>query len=90
MNKTKKILILSNNFNKNKNIETTISAAKPPIFWKDKEITKKQIMLWKPENLKKLIYKLGDIELQIKKNIDNSINVVTNFILEIPLTNSNN
>ena len=90
LNKTKKILILSNNFNKNKNIETTISAAKPPIFWKDKEITKKQIMLWKPENLKKLIYKLGDIELQIKKNIDNSINVVTNFILEIPLTNSNN
>ena len=90
LNKTKKILILSNNFSKNKNIEKTISAAKPPIFWKDKEITKKQIMLWKPEHLKKLIYKLGDIELQIKKNIDNSINVVTNFILEISFTNSNN
>ena len=90
LNKTKKILVLSNNFSKNKNIEKTISAAKPPIFWKDKEITKKQIMLWKPKNLKKLIYKLGDIELQIKKNIDNSINVVTDFILEVPLTNSNN
>ena len=47
-------------------------------------------MLWKPENLKKLIYRLGDVELQIKKNIDNSINVVTNFILEISFTNSNN
>ncbi len=90
LNKTKKILILSNNFSKNKNIEKTISSAKPPIFWKDKEITKKQIMLWKPEHLKKLIYKLGDIELQIKKDIDNSINIITNFILEISFTNSNN
>ena len=90
LNKSKKILILSNDFNKNKNIEKTISAAKPPIFWKDKEITKKQIMLWKPENLKKLIYKLNDIELQIKKNLSNSLKVVTDFILEIPLTDPNN
>ena len=90
LNKTKKILILSDDFSKNKNIERTISIAKPPIFWKDKEITKKQIMLWKPENLKKLIYKLGDIELQIKKNLNNSINVVTDFILELSLTESNN
>jgi len=90
LNKSKKILILSNDFSKNKNIEKTISAAKPPIFWKDKEITRKQIMLWKPENLKKLIYKLNDIELQIKKNLSNSLQVVTDFILEIPLTDPNN
>ena len=90
MNRSKKILSLRRQFETNNDLELTISSAKPPIFWKDKEITKKQIMLWKPENLKKLIYRLGDVELQIKKNIDNSINVVTNFILEIPLTNSNN
>ena len=90
LNKTKKILILSNDFSKNKNIEKTISTAKPPIFWKDKEITRKQIMLWKPENLKNLIYKLSDIELRIKKNLNNSIQVVTDFILEIPLANPNN
>ena len=90
LNKTKKILNLSNDFNKDKNIERTISSAKPPIFWKDKEITKKQIMMWNPKNLKKLIYKLTDIELEVKKNLDNAINVVTNFILEVTLTNSNN
>ena len=90
LNKSKKILILSIDFSKNKNIEKTILAAKPPIFWKDKEITRKQIMLWKPENLKKLIYKLNDIELQIKKNLSNSLQVVTDFILEIPLTDTNN
>ena len=90
LNKTKKILILSNDFSKNKSIEKTISSARPPIFWKDKEITKKHIMLWKPKNLKTLIYKLNDIELQIKKNLTNSLQVVTDFILEIPLTDSNN
>ena len=43
LNKSKKILKLSNEFENNKNIDLTISSAKPPIFWKDKEITKQQI-----------------------------------------------
>jgi DNA polymerase-3 subunit delta len=79
--KAKKLLILSKTFETNKNIDLTISSAKPPIFWKEKEITKQQIYKWKPENIKKLIYTLGDTELQIKKNINNSINLITDFIL---------
>ena len=43
LNKLKKILKLSNEYEKNKNIDLTISSAKPPIFWKDKEIVKQQI-----------------------------------------------
>ena len=54
LNKSKKILELSTSFKANKNIELTISSAKPPIFWKDKEITKKQVRQWKPENIKNL------------------------------------
>ena len=61
LNKSKRILQLSTEFEKNKNIELTISTAKPPIFWKDKEITKKQVKQWKPENIKKLIYRLNEI-----------------------------
>ena len=49
LNKSKKILQLVKEFENNKNIELTISSAKPPIFWKDKEITKQQIKKWKPE-----------------------------------------
>jgi len=90
LNKSKKILELSTNFKANKNIELTISSAKPPIFWKDKEITKQQIYKWTPENIKKLIYKLNDLELQIKKNIDNSINLITDFILEQSSPRTNN
>ncbi len=90
LNKSKRILQLSKEFEKNKNIDLTISFAKPPIFWKDKEITKKQLNLWGPKNIKKFIYKLGEIELLIKKNINNSINLITDFILEQSTLESNN
>ena len=71
--KAKKLLVLSTTFEINKNINLTISSAKPPIFWKEKEITKQQIYKWKSKNIKELIYALSEIELQIKKNINNSI-----------------
>ena len=79
--KAKRLLELSKTFETNKNIDLTISSAKPPIFWKEKEITKQQIQKWKPENIKNLIYALSETELQIKKNINNSINFITDFIL---------
>ena len=82
LNKSKRILKLCNEFENNKNIETTISSAKPPIFWKDKEIVKQQIYKWKPEKIKKLIYELFEIELIVKKNLNNSVNLVTDFILD--------
>jgi len=90
LNKSKKILELSSNFQNNKNIDLTIASAKPPIFWKDKEITKQQIYKWKPEHIKKLIYKLGEIELLIKKNVNNSINIITDFILHQSSLTTNN
>jgi len=82
LNKLKKILQLSKELEKNNNLEKTISEARPPIFWKDKEITKKQISIWKTKNIKNLIYKLNEIELSVKKNVNISINLITNFILE--------
>ena len=90
LNKAKKILKLSSEFQNNKNIDLTISSAKPPIFWKDKEITKQQIYKWTPENIKQLIYKLSEIELLIKKNINNSINLIIDFILNQASSSTNN
>ena len=88
--KAKKLLSLSKTFETNKNIDLTISSAKPPIFWKEKEITKQQIQKWKPKNIKKLIYALSETELQIKKNINNSINLITDFILFHSSSTTNN
>ena len=90
LNKSKKILLLLGEFKNNKNIDLTISSAKPPIFWRDKEITKQQIYKWTPKNIKELIYKLSEIELLIKKNLNNSINLVTDFILDQSSSNTNN
>lgn len=88
--KLKKILVLSSEFKNNKNIDLTLSGAKPPIFWKDKEIVKQQIFNWEPENIKKLIYRVNEIEHLIKKNMQNSINLIRDFILEQLNSKTNN
>ena len=67
INKLKKILILSKEYELNRDIEKTIEKAKPPIFWKDKEITKKQIENWTSKKIEELINQINRIELQIKK-----------------------
>ena len=90
LNKSKKIDKLILEFKKNKNIDLTISSSKPPIFWKDKEITKQQITKWSPRHIKELIYSLNQLELTIKKNLANSINIITDFIIEKSAAKTNN
>jgi len=80
--KSKKILNLINQYENNNDIDLTISSAKPPIFWKDKDITKQQIYKWKSRDIKRLIYKLCEIEFLVKKNNKNAINIITDFILD--------
>ena len=82
LNKAKRILRLSYDYEINKNIDLTISSAKPPIFWKDKEIIKQQIFKRKTDNIKELIFKINGIEMLIKKNLNNSVNLITNFLIE--------
>ena len=88
--KAKKILSLSIEYNKNKDINQTINSARPPIFWKEKDIVKTQLNKWTPEKIRELIYLINDIELQIKKNYNNSILLVTDFILNQEYSKTNN
>ena len=88
--KAKKILKLSLELEKSNDLNKTIASAKPPIFWKDKEIVKTQLSKWKSDKIKKLIYQLNDIELQIKRNFNNPILITTNFILEQSSSELNN
>ena len=68
--------------NKNKkNLDETISSFRPPIFWKDKEIVKQQINNWPLKNVEDLIYNIGEIELLIKKNSTNSLDILSDFII---------
>ena len=51
-------------------------------FWKDKEIIKQQIKNWSYNKAKSLLYEINEVELLIKKNPVNSINILSNFIIE--------
>jgi len=82
LKKTKRLLKLIQDFKITKNLEKTITNAKPPIFWKEKEITKQQLNKWSDYNAQKLIVEINETELQLKRLPVNSINLVTNFLLE--------
>ena len=90
LSKAKRILKLAIQFEKNKDINKTINSAKPPIFWKEKNIVKIQLNKWKPEKIKKLIDSINNIELETKKNFNNSILITTNFIFEKGCSDINN
>ena len=82
LNKLKRLSNLIINYNNNKNLDKTIANAKPPIFWKDKQLVKGQINKWTYKQIKKLIFEINEIELQIKQNKLNPINIVSNFIFD--------
>ncbi len=79
--KAKRLLKLIQNFENSQNIEKTISSYKPSIFWKEKEVVKQQILKWNINEVKKLIYRINDIEITIKKNSLNSLNIISDFII---------
>ncbi len=83
LSKLKRLLKLQEELKSSKNIDGVISSFKPPIFWKDKEIIKKQISNQNHETVKNLINKTNETELLIKKYPQSSINIMTNFILEM-------
>ena len=90
LSRTKRILKLAMELEENKDINKTINSAKPPIFWKEKEIIKVQLNKWKTKKIKELIKNINDVELKIKKNYNNSTLIVTNFILEKSRSEINN
>ena len=90
LQRTKKILSLLENIKYEKDIEKVISLHKPPIFWKDKPVIKKQLQVWSYDSIKNLIYRLNDIEIEIKKNSSLSLILMKNFIYEILEKKTNN
>ena len=80
--KSKRLLKLTTELERNKNIDQVISASKPPIFWKDKDVVKKQLKIWNKESTIALIQNINEVELQLKKNAGSSLNILQNFIIE--------
>ena len=59
-----------------------ITACNEPAKEVEKETVKKQILNWGPENIKKIINKINQLEIQIKKNSYNPINIILDFMFE--------
>ncbi|MDA9707025.1 DNA polymerase III subunit delta [Candidatus Pelagibacter sp.] len=81
--KTKKMLNLLENMKNQKDIDKVILEHRPPIFWKDKPVIKKQLQLWTLKAISELIFNLNNIELKIKKNSALSLILMKNFIYEV-------
>ena len=80
LSKSKRLLRIRNEIENNQNIDQVISSFKPPIFWKEKEIVKKQAQSWSTSEIKEIIFKINDLEALVKKNTVNSMLFVSNFI----------
>ena len=66
-----------------KNADTAINKIKPPIFWKEKEIVKKQAIIWSLNSLYQVMDKLNNIELTSKKNYEIGINITLDFLAHL-------
>ena len=50
--KSKRLLKIQQEINKEANVDQVITSFKPPIFWKEKETVKEQIRIWPLKKLK--------------------------------------
>ena len=80
LNKSKRLLKIRTEIDNNSNIDQVISSFKPPIFWKEKDIIKKQAQSWSTDQVKEIIFKINDLEALVKKNTSNSMLFVSNFV----------
>ena len=80
LNRSKRLLKLKESQKQTGNIDLTISSFKPPIFWREKEVVKQQIQSWSEDEVKKMIYKINDLEILVKKYSNNSLNFVSDFV----------
>ena len=67
LNKLKRLRKLRLSLRKSNNVDQTINAFKPPIFWKDKNIIKQQIKIWELNDIENFIVDINNTESLIKK-----------------------
>lgn len=81
LNKTKRLIKLRDDYEVTKNLDSTVSNFRPPIFWKDKDVIKKQLLKWDKKNSSELIFEINELEKLIKKNSENSLRITYDFVL---------
>ena len=82
-NKIQRLLKIKDKEDKPNNLDNLINSSKPAIFWKEKPLVKKQLSIWKSNDLNKLISEINDTELLCKKNQGISKVIFFNFFTKI-------
>ena len=88
-NKIQRLLNIKKMENQHPDLDGLLSSVKPPIFWKDKDVVKKQLKVWNIENLKKIVLEINNIELLCKKNPQISKTIFLNFFTKLCKTANN-
>ena len=82
-NKIQRLLKMKESEKNYNNIDNLINSSKPSIFWKEKPIIKKQLLIWHYNDLKKTIYEINKIEMLCKKNPQISQVIAFKFFNEL-------
>ncbi|HJO77246.1 MAG TPA: DNA polymerase III subunit delta [Pelagibacteraceae bacterium] len=67
-NKIQRLLSMKELENSYNNLDSLLSTSKPPIFWKEKPMVKKQLTIWNLNDLKTIMHEINNIEILCKKN----------------------
>ena len=82
LQKAKRLLKLYEQKSESISFDNLINIYKPPIFWKDKPIIKKQLESWSKSEIEDLIVNINKTEIFLKKNNSINLMLVYNFIYE--------
>ena len=81
--KIRRLLDMKKLEKKHSNLDNLLNSSKPPIFWKEKPLLKKQLKIWNSNDLKTIVGEINDTELLCKKNPQISRVLFFDFILKI-------
>ena len=81
--KIHRLLRIKEQENKSNNLDNLIDNSKPTIFWKEKPLVKRQLLIWSLSDLKKMISDVNNTELLCKKNPQISNSIFSNFFAKI-------
>ena len=82
LRRAKRLLNIYEKQNSNVSFDSLINDYKPPIFWKDKPVVKKQLENWSKSKMEDLINNINKTETYLKKNSPIGLMLVFNFIYE--------
>ena len=82
-NKIQRLLNMKIDEKKHQSLDILLNSVKPPIFWKEKTMVKRQLVIWNEKKIKKIIDDINNIELQCKKNPQISKIIFFNFVADL-------